>query len=355
LSADWTIELRSSSALHPTPKPSSAARNARKIIARARKRILLDNQEIWSHLNFRSWQPDVDGALLIGWPMSPLVYASARLAALEIPYVLDVGDPWMLTHPTPDLHHPVASRAIRAERRLWARASGAVVTTTGQAEKISSLYPALPILVRPNGYEVVGTTTEGDDPADLRPRSQDTLSLVHFGTLSPARLDPVATVRRLVDSGRWREVTFAQYGSDWNRVLDSPPGVVVTRHNPLPWEEVVVVARKYDAAVAFGYPDSDQMPSKVVQYLSLPIPRIAITSGADDDPMAQYVADKPGWLSCAVDDPRLAERLRDHLSHEWCSAELAPPPSEAWPRVADEIAAFVNQVLSPAAARARAQ
>jgi hypothetical protein len=296
----------------------------------------------------------VEGALLIGWPMSPLVYASDRLAALGIPYVVDVGDPWMLTHPTPDLHRPVASRAIRAERRLWARASGAVVTTTGQAEKISSLYPALPISVRPNGYEVVGATTEGDDPADLRRRSQDALSLVYFGTLSPARLDPIATLGRLVDSGDWREVKFAQYGSDWDRVLDSPPGVVVTRHNPLPWEEIVAVARKYDAAVAFGYPASDQMPSKVVQYLTLPIPRIAITSGADDDPMAQYVADKPGWLCCAVDDPRLADRLRKHVSHDWSSAELAPPPSEAWPRVAEEIAAFVNQVLAPAAARTKA-
>ena len=351
LCADWRIELRCSSARHASPSHRAATRTARNMIARARKRVMLDNQELWSHANLGAWEPDVAGALLIGWPISPLVYASARLSARGIPYVLDVGDPWMLTHPAPDLQRPVASRAIRAERRLWASASGAVVTTTAQAKKLLTLYPALPILVRPNGYEVVRSIPLGEDSEDRHPRARETLNLVHFGTLSGARLDPTVPLTRLVNSGRWREVRFAQYGSDWNRALESAPGVLVTRHNPVPWEEAVAAARNYDAAIAFGYPDSDQMPSKAVQYLSLPIPRVAIVSGAADDPMARYLADKPGWLCSAIDDPRLAETLGDHLSRSWYAEQLAPPPSEAWPSVANEIAAFVNRVLAPAAVR----
>lgn len=63
-------------------------------------------------------------------------------------------------------------------------------------------------------------------------------------------------------------------------------------------------------------------------------------------------ADKPGWLCSRVDSPALAEQLRDHLSHPGSAAKLAPPPSEAWPHVAEEIAPFVNRVLAPTSTRA---
>lgn len=345
LGCDWTIEQHSSSSLHAAPPARTSVRHARKVIARARKRVLLDNQEIWSRLHFQTWDPNVDGALLIGWPMSPLVYAAARLCARDIPYVLDIGDPWMLTHPNPDLRRPVASRAIRAERRLWDNANGAVVTTAAQARAVSSRYPAMPILVRPNGYETVDFAEDG--VLNLRTRSPETINLVYFGTISSARLDLGLLLRRLVDSGYWRGVKLAVYGSDWDRRLDRvPANVAVTRHKPLPWREAVVVARNYDAAIATGYRSAGQMPSKAVQYLTLPIPRLAITCGADDDALAQYVGDKAGWLCAAIDDPQLAEQVHDHLSRNWSAAELAPPPGEAWPYVASELAGFVGRVLS---------
>jgi hypothetical protein len=43
-----------------------------------------------------------------------------------------------------------------------------------------------------------------------------------------------------------------------------------------------------------------------------PIPRVAITSTARDDALADYLADKPGWLCSQVDSPALAEQLRDN-------------------------------------------
>jgi hypothetical protein len=351
LGRDCTIELHSApSSLAPAPQPGTWLRHARKVIRMGRERVLLDKQEIWSYLHFRAWKPKVDGALLVGLPMSPLVYASACLYTRGIPYVVDVGDPWMLTHPNPVLGRPVASRASRAERRLWASASGAVVTTTAQADAILSLYPAMPVLVRPNGYETPRPANT-NDPAEPSPELPNTITkairLVHFGDLSTLRLDVSLLLRRLVDSRHWREVRFAQYGSDWDAALDRVPSeAVITRHKPVRWEEAVVAARKYDAAIVIGNRNSYQMPSKAVQYLTLPIPRVALTSGADDDALAQYVADKAGWLCSAIDDPQLVERLHYHLSRNWSAAELAPPISEAWPRVATEIAVFVSRVLS---------
>jgi hypothetical protein len=88
-----------------------------------------------------------------------------------------------------------------------------------------------------------------------------------------------------------------------------------------------------------------RMPSKAVQYLTLPIPRVAITCGADDDAIADYVADKEGWVCSAIDDPRLAERLQEHLLRKWSPEQLAAPRAEAWPQVADEVARFLARVL----------
>src|SRR6516225_4481585 len=124
LARDWEIELHASSAMHAAPHRRWAVRRARKVVARVTKRVILDPQEAWSARSFRSWRPEVDAALLIGWPMSPVAYAGSRLRDAGIPYVVDVGDPWVLTNLGTTLLWPVRSRAagfIRTFRPLCAR------------------------------------------------------------------------------------------------------------------------------------------------------------------------------------------------------------------------------------------
>jgi hypothetical protein len=313
------------------------------------KRLVLDPQEPWSYRSFRSWEPQVDGALLIGNPMSPLVYAAARLRDAGIPYVVDVGDPWVLTDPRPALRPPVIWRAARAERALWSGASGAVSQSKLQAEALASLYPELPTLVRPNGYQ--GGAIPLADRASRR-RSGDaeqTLKLLHFGTLYAVLLDLGEVLAPLADSGRWRAVELSHYGHAWPGALDGASlKATVTTHEPVPWEEAKVLAREHDVALVLGTRRAYRMrmPSKAVEYLTLPIPRLAISCGADDDALAQYLKHKPGWLCCTIDDPKLPERLHSHVSREWSAAELAPPAAESWPHVANEIAAFLNTVLA---------
>jgi glycosyltransferase involved in cell wall biosynthesis len=349
LERDWAIELQASSAFHAAPDRRSAVRRARKAVASVSKRLILDPQEPWSYRRFRSWDPQVDAALLIGNPVSPVVYAAARLRDAGIPYVVDMGDPWVLTAPRPVLRRPVIWRAARVERALWSGASGAVTQSKGQADALTALYPQLPTLVRPNGYQG-GSIPIGDRAS--RTQSDDagqTLKLLHFGTLSSVLLDVREVLARLADSGQWREVQFTHYGHAWPGALDEgTPKVTVTVHEPVPWDEAKVLAREHDVALVMGTrrPYLSRMPSKAVEYLTLPIPRLAISCGADEDPLAQYVSGKPGWLCCTIDEPRLPERVRSHVSRGWSAAELAPPAGEAWPRVANEIAAFVNSALS---------
>ena len=154
LQDEWTIEL--------VARPSAAGstggahRPVRSLIRRAGRRVhsalLFDKYELWSRRRFRSWSPDADGALLIAFPFSPVFYASRRLAERQIPFVVDAGDPWVLTGADPAVSGAALARARTAERQLWATAAGAILTTEAQARALSALFPHLKLLVRPNGF-----------------------------------------------------------------------------------------------------------------------------------------------------------------------------------------------------------
>jgi hypothetical protein len=94
-----------------------------------------------------------------------------------------------------------------------------------------------------------------------------------------------------------------------------------------------------------GNRDRKQLPSKAVDYMTLPIPRAAVTEPAADDALTAYVSGRPGWL---VVSPRAADAaiaVRDHVERRWAPDELALPDSESWASVADTIAAFVEETF----------
>jgi glycosyltransferase involved in cell wall biosynthesis len=347
LERDFAVEL------HASPAPPRAAHRTFSWAPRVRQsakslseRVLMDKYERSSRQHFCRWKPNVVGALLIGFPFSPLAYAAHRLRIHSVPYVVDLGDPWVLTNPHPLLRWPALQRAARAETSLWDGASGAILTTNAQAQALRALYPALPILVRPNGYDVLDSHQSIPRPSRDH-NTNDTLSLVHFGDLYTPRVDITGFLTRLRESGHWKAIVFAQYGRDWSGVLRSDLSHVrMDLHDPMPWPDVVATSCHHDAAIVIGNRSSHQLPSKAIQYLTLPVPRVALTSGEANDALAQYVADKPGWLSIAFDDPRPADRLRNHLARPWDATDLEPPPEEAWPPVASEILAFVRSALS---------
>lgn len=343
LEREWEVEI-----VAPPPEVQTggaagrgSSNAARRLAARAVSSVLLDRWEPWSARRLRRWRPPVDAALLIGHPFSPPVYAARRLVAAGIPYVVDAGDPWALTDPDGEGWGVGALRARRAERFLWQHSAGGVLTTPQQAGALSALFPALPTLVRPNGYEPLAEPAP--EPAAHAPaKAGDELRLIHLGMLSGARLDLRPVLRSLAESGRWRRVVLGQFGDDFTGVLDAlPEGVVVERDRSYPWEEVLRRAADYDLALVVGNVNPGQLPSKAVQYLTLPIPRLAVTEGSPDDALAAYVADKPGWLALAPTAPDAAERVARQLAQGWDAQRLRAPASEAWPEVARTIAGFV--------------
>lgn len=357
LGRDFDIELF---ALPPQPQsagsasPGSGRAPWRRAAGDAVRSLLLDKWEPWSFRQLGRWQPRVAGGLLIAYPWSPVTYASRRLRRAGIPYVVDAGDPWVLTSPGTDTKFLAKSRSRRGEREIFTGAAGAVLTTRQQAESIAALAPGLPILVRPNGYDPPPAAVA----ANGRPeRDPEHLRLVHYGMLTFVRVDVVALLERLVASGRWKSISFTQYGDDHAGMLErAPASVEIELKRPQPWEQVLADAPRYDLAIVVGNWLTGQLPSKAVQYMTLPIPRLGLSERASDDALAEYVGGRPGWLALARDDPDAAERVWEHLERSWSGEDLAPPAEEAWPQVSARIAEFVERCVGagPAAANGAA-
>jgi hypothetical protein len=347
LSDRWSIELvAGSESLLGGRRVANVERSFyRQTLRFVSSSIFLDRFEPWSRRRFGGWQPEAAAALLIGFPFSPLVYASRRLAERGIPYVVDAGDPWVITAEWPELRGLGRLRALSAERRLWSGAAGGIVTTESQAEALRTIFPKLEILVRPNGFAPMDQSAATRPTEQRAPGSDSVLRLAHFGDISSDRLSVTPFLEGLAQSGIWSKIEFHQYGSDWTRSLGRLDNVRVFFHDPRAWSEVVAAATEYDLAVVIGNRDPRLLPSKAVVYLQLPIPRLALVEDEPTNALAHFVADKPGWVIARPDGPEVAETIRSHLSRGWSTSELAPPARESWGRVCEEIGQFLERVL----------
>jgi hypothetical protein len=312
----------------------------RRALGSLMRSVALDRWEPWAARRMRGWHPDVDAALLVGYPWSPVTRAARRLARQGIPYVVDAGDPWVLTEPARLPHSISVWRARRAELPIWRNAAGAVVTTRQQADRLEQAFPHLRVMARPNGYVPTPVPAGGQRASERDPAS---LTLAHFGTLSPIRVDIAPLLAALRDTGRWRTITFVQFGDDYaGKLQRAPKGVRVERHPSRPWAEIVARAADFDAAVVLGNQRGYLLPSKAVQYLTLPIPRIAVTNGERDDALATFAEAHSGWMVAADGDPEAGRQVWEHLERGWPAADLAPPAEESWSNVAVEVARFIE-------------
>ncbi len=310
--------------------------------------LLIDRHEPWSRRRFALWRPDADLALLIGYPFSPLVQAAHRLARRRIPYVIDAGDPWVLTGGNPPIRKHVAlTRSRHAERRMWNHAVGAIVTTAGQADDLRRLFPELRILVRPNGYQPVELNSGESADTPARSAGDRTLRLVHFGKMYLPRIDIGPLLSGLGRSKRWSSVLLRQHGEDAEGVLDNlTSAITVESQRPVPWAEAVSIARGFDLALVVGNQNPQLLPSKVIEYLTLPIPRLAVVGREEHQAIRDYVRGKPGWLVLTGGEDEPDSAIAAHLARDWSAESLIPPESESWPRVAARIGDFLKHCLT---------
>jgi hypothetical protein len=146
-------------------------------------------------------------------------------------------------------------------------------------------------------------------------------------------------------------VTLTQYGPDWKGHLSNlPRSIAVDIRNPIPWREAITESARHHLALVVGAHDPSQLPSKAVNYLTLPIPRFALTTGRTDDSVARYIQRFAGWLAAPADAPELPQRIAAHVQRDWDPDVLAPPVSESWPDVIDQLSSFITESLSGSSA-----
>lgn len=326
-------------------------------LTRVASPLMLDRwePEAWWILSRRRSRPD--GALLVGFPFSAVYWGARWLVRAGVRYVVDLGDPWALTLPVDEPMPMGRFRAAHCERFVWDHAAAGVLTTQLQADALHQIFPDLPLIVRPNGYR-------GAPPSQRRARHRRTqrsrtLRLVHFGNLYTSRVAVVPLIARLAQSGRWDRVVVTQQGEDWTGVLRGlPPSVRVEFYRPGPWEEVVASACNHDLAIVVGNRNPAQLPSKAVQYLTLPIPRLAIVSGERADALTGYVQNKPGWLVLPADAPTeiAASAVAAHVQRPWTISDLVAPAEESWEAVAGSLVdALLRYTVQAAAPLSRAR
>lgn len=338
-------------------KGRSSAILRRRVSRKALRPLVMDSFEIPARLSMRGWKPAASGALLIAWPFPPIYVAASHLVAAGIPYVVDVGDPWWLTETrrSPWWQHVSVRRAQAAERFLWGHAAAGVVTTGSQADSLQALFPDLSLLVRPNGFTMAPEPVTDVEPCTAAPGE---LRLVQFGSVSDIKLsigDWLSTLRNVAGLTR---VRFVNYGPVARRDLveSSDPRVTVDLRDPVDWGRACQIARSFDAAVVVANSNPTTLPSKAVQYLTLPIPRIALTASSDRGELGEFAAERPGFIAVGLDTREDIRRTISHLRRGWSHEELTPPAGDSWAEVAREVVRFAIQSWDRAATpRARRQ
>jgi hypothetical protein len=318
----------------------------RGLARKALRPLALDDLEIPARVVMRGWKPSGSGALLIGWPYSAIYVAASHLVAAGIPYVVDVGDPWWLTEPTsPRLSRRLSVlRARAAETFLWRHAAAGVVTTETQAGNLRALFPDLELLVRPNGYLAADEPGVQAAPADAGTDDGE-LRLVHFGSINSARVPVGEWLSALPGAAGIRRVRFANYGpvSRPELLQTGDPAVALEVHDPVDWGRACQIARTFDAALVVANANPAKLPSKAIQYLTLPVPRIALTVSGDGGELAAFATQRPGFVPAGLDSPEDIPRMIDHLRRSWSDEELSPSAGDSWAEVAHEVVGFAIQ------------
>jgi hypothetical protein len=304
--------------------------------------VLIDLLEPRARLMARNFPENpVDAALLVSWSASFAAVAAGRLRKAGIPYIVDQGDPWGLGVDPGRIDGPFDRRRRRAEEKMWEGAAGGVLTTESQARAVREVVPRIPIMVRPSGHSPFDWHAF-PGMVQRRRLPGPTLRLVHFGSLSPTRLEVGPILDQLWKSGIWKHITFTQFGGDWRLLPADPVGsVTVEARDVIPWEEAREIATEFDAAVVVGNRVSDGMrlPSKVFDYQTLPIPRIAFCASREDELFLDS-STRQAFLPVVVGRDDLATRVREHLGTEWHPEDLLPDREDSWEAVSSRVVDF---------------
>lgn len=231
----------------------------------------------------------------------------------DLPWIVDIGDPFALLHETPLNNHRLYGRLNHYVEAVVLRAADHVAVTTGGAlhvyrrqfdcdsEKIRVIPPLQSL---PQGASLPTVSARGVAPRDV-------VRLVYCGRLysdirSPAYL--LKVMRGLIDTnsgGRPLELHFYGDTRDCREVFAPYQDWIGTHlflHGEVDRTVVAAALAEADLMVNIGNSTSHQLPSKVVEYIGMGKPILNLVSHGQDCSL-ELLADHPATLNlqCHVD------------------------------------------------------
>ena len=262
----------------------------------------------------------------------------------DLPWVVDIGDPFAFLHECPINNHRLYRRlnywaeaaVLKAADRIAVTAEGARARYLAEfdisAEKIMVIPPLLSVSHSP---EAAG--------ARLRPEGRgNRVRLVYCGHLYRSIRNPgplLALFHRLLTTApRTTTYELHLYGNlgDCRDLLDPYTGLLDRHlfvHGQVDRSRAVAAMRSADVLVNIGNSTSHQVPSKVIEYMGMGKPILNLVQ-RDDDCALSFLEAYPMVLNlrCSLDEldrdaertARFLQQLPPDLSAEEVSAACAP-------------------------------
>ena len=250
----------------------------------------------------------------------------------QLPWVVHFSDPWVDSPYFTPPDENARTTAIKQEREIIATADAVIFTTRETADLVMAKYPsswARKVHVISHGYDA-------DLLGLIEPRPKpEKFTIIHTGNLYERR-EPFALLRALVTlraepSAPELQVKFVGHATqamqDMVRQLSLDD--IVSLAPNLPFLDSLAIAQSADLLLVIDAPAEHSvfLPSKIVDYLSLRRPILALT------PQAGASARVLGGLGFPTVDPTdeagILAMLRESLAR-WRMGESATPvpPSE---------------------------
>jgi len=258
----------------------------------------------------------------IGYPVGALIAGSVVAAALEVPWIADLGDPWD------------PSGLLERRRRNRVLSSAAALVTTN-AELARSLTPTLrsetPVLLSPAGGTIRRRAGAGGLPL-----------VVHLGSINAGRVDPRPAFEVLSAAHARLEIEFRSHTNGWHPELDSLPHPHLEM---LAADDALELSARAAAVLVLGNQSTIQIPSKAYEIACTESWALCV-SELDEDPIVEVLSAGGHAVAATNDIASIGDALSSILEREQRGQKPAPVAEHDWARRVDAIEELIGSVLA---------